>query len=283
MSQASTHYAYNGRVTGGFPDQFDPLNRGFRLGDGFFESVRIIGGKPAFWEAHHKRLTAACGAMHMDMPVYLGRDFLLNTVMELVKAAEIKGGGRLRITIFREGEGTYFPEGNRACCLMEIQPFFPSSHTVADKGLSVGVYRSETRRTDGFSKYKILGNHLSIGAAAWAIENRYDEALLINEAGYLTESTSGNLFIVDDETLHTPSLSDGCVGGVMRMAVINTALSMNIPVFESQLTEDDVVKAEEVFITNAIRGIVWVRSFRHKRYFHKLSDRLIEGVRQPEI
>ncbi len=283
MSQASTHYAYNGRVTGGFPDGFDPLNRGFRLGDGFFESVRIIGGSPAFWEAHHRRMVAACDAMRMEIPVYLGKDFLYNTVMELLKVAEIKGGGRLRITIFREGEGTYFPEGNRACCLMEVRPFFPGNHTVADKGLTIGVYRGEHRRIDGFSKYKVLGNHLSISAAAWATENRYDEVILLNAAGYLCESTSGNLFVVNEGILHTPPLSDGCVGGVMRMAVINTALSMNIPVFESQLTEDDVIKAEEVFITNAIRGIVWVRSFRHKRYFHKLSDRLLEGVRQPEV
>lgn len=283
MGQTQTVYAYNGHVTGSFPDGFDPMNRGFLLGDGFFESIRVIGGKPVFWQAHHARVEAACRALDMDIPPHLEKDFLYNAAVDLLEHGDISSGGRLRLTVFREGRGTYFHEGRRAFHLMEASKLFPGSYTVSDRGLAVGVYDGGFRQPHEFSRFKMLGNHLSIRAAGWAIDNHYDEALVLNENGFIAESTSGNLFAVIGGEVHTPPLSDGCVGGVMRMAVINAALSEGIPIFETQLAEADVLAAEEVFLTNAIRGITWVRSLRDKRYFHKLSDRILDVVRRMSL
>lgn len=280
MANTPKHYAINGRVSGHFPDNFDPMNRAFLLGDGFFESIRIIGGKPAFWDAHYDRIEVACSTLGMEMPLFLKSDFLYRTVLELLDTADIRAGGRLRITIFRDGRGKYFPETNRASYLMEVQPYFPGNYTVADRGAAIGVYRGGFRKPNAFSKFKMLGNHLSVSAAIWGAENRFDEVLLLSESGYISETTSGNVFVFAQGGLHTPPLSEGCVGGVMRMAAINAALNLDISVYESQLTEEDVIHADEVFITNAIKGITWVHSFRHKRYFHKISDRLLEGVRR---
>ena len=80
--------------------------------------------------------------------------------------------------------------------------------------------------------------------------------------------------------LYTPHLEDGCVGGTMRMQVINSALENEIKVYETSLTPQNLLAADEIFLTNAIKGIQWVGSYRTKRYFHKISDVLIERLNQ---
>ena len=127
-----------------------------------------------------------------------------------------------------------------------------------------------------------MGNHVYIQAAVWAQANNLTDALIINDHNRIIEATSSNVFIVKNGALHTPAVDSGCVGGVMRMAVINAAIREGIPIFESEIDVNDIIFADEVFLTNAVAGISWVGSFRNKRYYHKLSDRLIAKINRVE-
>ena len=87
---------------------------------------------------------------------------------------------------------------------------------------------------------------------------------------------SGNLFIVSNGVLYTPSLSDGCLGGVMRMQIINLALENGIKVYECSLNPQNLLAADELFFTNASRGVQWVVGYRTKRYTHRMALHLTE-------
>ncbi len=100
--------------------------------------------------------------------------------------------------------------------------------------------------------------------------------MLQNDRGNIIESSSGNLFIVSNGVLYTPSLADGCVGGVMRAQVINLAIANGIKVYECSLNPQNLLAADEVFFTNAVRGIQWVGTYRTKRYAHRLSGTLTD-------
>lgn len=280
MSVTRPKYLINGYLSEGPESDFLSRNRAFRLGDGFFETIRVVDGHIPFWDAHFKRLSATCRALRMEMSPVFETKFLRRSLQELISAQQIREGGRLRITVFREGGGAYTSETNRAGYVAEVDPYFPNRFVVPDRGASLGTFTDLPKIPSKLSKFKLMGNHYSLQAAAWAKAENFSEAILLNDSGRIAETTSGNIFTVKGGKVRTPALKEGGVAGVMRMTLINICLQEGIPVYESDLDETDIIAAEEVFFTNAIVGVQWVSSFRHKRFYHKLSDFLVDALNE---
>ena len=78
-------------------------------------------------------------------------------------------------------------------------------------------------------------------------------------------------------------MEDGCIGGIMRMTVINTALSNNITVYENSLMPQNLLNADEVFLTNTISGITWVRGFQQKRYYNDTAKKIIGLINEQVV
>lgn len=273
---------FNGGLYQDLPHDFYIDNRAFRLGDGFFETIRVIHGRIFRWEAHYARIVACCKALQIEIPPVFTSDFMLSAMYKVMEKNAITGGGKIRITFFREGSGTYRPESNRLGFVMEATAHHPNEYMVKDQGLNVEIYTEMRKTPSPLSLFKIMGNHVYIQASVWAVANNYHDALILNHENHIIEATSSNIFVVKNTALYTPSLRSGCVGGVMRMSVINAALRLGIQVYESDLDVNDITYADEVFLTNAISGIAWVSSFRNKRYYHKLSDKLVGKLNRIE-
>lgn len=249
------------------------MNRAMRLGDGFFETVRVIRGGPHAWEAHHARITACFKALGLEPQPHVDSAFLLRSIYRLIEAHGTQHA-RVRLTFFRKGGGAYTPETDRPGFIGECMPLAKGDFQVRQEGVHLGLYTALKKYRSPLAPFKLLGNHVYIQAASWAAKHHYDDALICNDAGEIIEATSSNLFTFSEGALHTPPLSSGCVGGVMRMSVLNAAIEAGIPCFETKLSEADILRAEEVWLTNAVQGISWVRSFRDKRFFHKAADRI---------
>ncbi|MCA1763493.1 MAG: aminotransferase class IV [Flavobacteriales bacterium] len=282
MSNRESWIILNGALYDRFPSNFALNNRAFRLGDGFFETIRIHSGKVHNWSGHYARLMACCSRLKITVPDVFSSDFLEECIKSLLRKNGISEGGRVRMTCYREGTGTYRPTSNRLGFLIEAHPLPYNRFKINDSGVSVGVYRGMTKEFSDTSRFKMLGNQVYIQASIWAQENNFHDALIVNPRGHIIEATSSNLFLIKDKNLYTPSLEDGCVGGVMRMSLINAALAGGMNVFESELNEANLLEADEIFITNSISGIQWVGAFKNKRYYHKLSDKLIEKLNETE-
>lgn len=282
IQQNTDWIVLNGNLHPELSPDFYLKNRAFRLGDGFFETLRVIHGSVNLWDAHYARITACCKALSIEIPTVFSSDYMRNSIYKLLEKKGIVSGGRIRITLFREGEGTYMPESNRLGFIVEATPIHLREFVVKDQGISIDVFTEMKKSYSRLSPFKIMGNHVYIQAAVWAKANNLTDALIINDQNRIIEATSSNVFIVKNGSLHTPAVESGCVGGVMRMAVINAAIREGIPVFESEIDVNDITFADEVFLTNAISGISWVGSFRNKRYYHKLSARLIAKINRAE-
>ncbi|EDM34275.1 hypothetical protein PBAL39_12443 [Pedobacter sp. BAL39] len=102
----------------------------------------------------------------------------------------------------------------------------------------------------------------------------------MNQHGFLCESISSNIFVVYDQQIYTPALSEGCIAGVMRNVVMGMAKSNGIPMVEAQINPEVLNEAEEVFITNATGGIRWVMGYGRKRYFNEISKDLSARLNQ---
>lgn len=112
-------------------------------------------------------------------------------------------------------------------------------------------------------------------AAINATERKLDDVLISNDRGGILESSSCNIFVVSNGVLYTPGLEEGCLAGTMRMQIINLALNNGIKVYECNILPQNLLAADEIFFTNAIRGVNWVSGYRTKRYFNNMSRRFV--------
>jgi branched-chain amino acid aminotransferase len=249
-------------------------NRAFKYGDGLFESMRMSNGQLNFADLHAERLSSGMKAIKMDSSTLIDEYFIKHKTAELAKKNRFKDNVRFRLTVFREGEGLYMPESNKFGYLLEASPLTESEYTLNKKGLIIDVYDDITKPVNILSGFKTTSSLLYVMAGLYKKQHKLDEALIINQHGFLCESMSSNVFVVYEKQIYTPALSEGCVAGVMRKVVIKLAQANNIPIIEAQINPEILNEAEEVFVTNATSGIRWVMGFGKKRYFNEMSKTL---------
>jgi branched-chain amino acid aminotransferase len=107
-----------------------------------------------------------------------------------------------------------------------------------------------------------------------AKEKGVDDLLIQNDKMGIIEGSSSNLFIVSNGVLYTSGLDLGCLGGTMRMQIINIAIKQNIKVYECNITPQNLLAADEAFVTNAINGLIWVKRYRSKEYSNTTAQKL---------
>jgi branched-subunit amino acid aminotransferase/4-amino-4-deoxychorismate lyase len=271
---------HNGNLIDVSKSGLSPQNRAFLFGDGLFESIKVINGKPVFINAHHSRLTEGLKALKISANNELSSSQIESNILQLIEKMGIKSGARVRLTVFRNPGGFYLPEGEGFSYVISIKADDVNYFELNEEGLVVDLYTDIRKQITPLAYYKTLNCQNYIMASIYAKEKNLHDALLVNESNNIIESTNSNLFIVSNGVLYTPAVSDGCVGGTMRMQIINLALENNIKVYECSLTPQNLLAADELFLTNAIRGIRWVSSYRMKRYFHKLSAQLLNSLNE---
>jgi branched-chain amino acid aminotransferase len=183
------------------------------------------------------------------------------------------------LTIFRsnQGGGKYTPASNEADWVAHIERNEHVGFKLNEKGIAISIFEDLKKNPSKFSMFKNIHAQIYIQAAIYAQEKNIGDVLVLNSDDNIIEATSSNVFLVSGGDLYTPKLSSGPVGGVMRATIINLAISMGIKVFECNLTPQELLKADEVFLTNAVQGIKWVASYRTKRYFNKTANKLLDA------
>ena len=253
-------------------------NRSFRYGDGLFESIRVVNGKPCFLETHLARLFEGMDMLRIEKPEHFSTEYFSNQIHLLLEKNEVKEGARVRLTIYRNDGGFYQPSDNGASWCMELGSVYTNYYQLNEDGLSVDLYTEIKKPVNKLSIYKTYNALQYIMASLWARQNKLDDALIVNDKGNIIEGSSSNLFIICNGVLYTPSLADGCLAGVMRMQIINIAIAHKIKVYECSLTPQNLLVADEIFLTSATKGLQWVSSYRMKRYFNTLTRTLVDKL-----
>lgn len=271
----------NGVVVDGDKPVITLDNRAFHFGDGLFESLRIVEGRACFLDAHWMRCITGAALLRIELPQNLDRTSFERYIFELVQRTG-HVNARCRFTLYRNASGFYRPTGNKGAFTMELSPLPEPWYALNEQGLMVDIWPEMRKPINELARHKTLNCQYYIMACLWAQQRGLDDCMLQNERGNIIESSSGNLFIVSNGVLYTPSLTDGCVGGVMRAQVINLAIANGIKVYECSLNPQNLLAADEVFFTNAVSGIQWVGTYRTKRYAHRmagsLTDLLVNSV-----
>jgi branched-subunit amino acid aminotransferase/4-amino-4-deoxychorismate lyase len=246
-------------------------NRAYLYGDGLFESIRVINGKAINLENHYKRLQSGIEALQMKNPEKLDFQFFVSEIQTLVEENKIIKGGRVRFSIDRRAGGTYLPESEDADYFIEAMPYNFNEYTLNRKGHSVDLYDEIKKDINPLSVHKTKNGLIYIMAKMKAKEKGLDDLLIQNYKMGIIEGGSSNLFVVSNGVLYTPGLDLGPLGGTMRMQIINLALANEIKVYECNISPQNLLVADEVFLTNAIQGVIWVDSYRTKIYSNETS------------
>jgi branched-chain amino acid aminotransferase len=268
---------FNGEIVPANTKLVSANSRAFRYGDGLFESMRVMKGKLKFADLHADRLQKGMKALKIEGYSDMDAWFLKEKSDDIAKRNKAKNG-RLRLTVFRDAEGLYTPSQNKAGWCLEIQPSDESKYFLNAKGLIMDVFPELQKPRGYLSNIKTCSSLLYVMAGIYKTQNKLDEVFLLNQDGFLCEAGSSNVFVWYQKHLYTPALSEGCVEGVMRQVVIKLARENNIPVTEAQINPDILYEADEVFLTNAGRGIQSVMGFGVRRYFNEMSKMLTEEL-----
>ncbi|HZX57216.1 MAG TPA: aminotransferase class IV [Mucilaginibacter sp.] len=265
---------FNGEILAADSKLLSVANRAFRYGDGLFESMRLMKGQLKFADLHADRLQRGMKALKIDGYSQMDTWFLKEKVEQLASRNKTRHG-RLRLTVYRDSEGLYTPTQNKMGYCLELVPMDEPRYFLNDKGLIMDIFTELKKPTNYLSNIKTCNSLIYVLAGIFKTQNKLDDTFLLNQDGNLCEAGSSNIFVWYQSHLYTPALSEGCVEGVMRQVVIKLAKQSNIPFTEAQINPDILYEADEVFLTNAAKGIQWVMGFGVKRYFNQLSKGLI--------
>jgi branched-chain amino acid aminotransferase len=255
-------------------------NRAFRLGDGFFESMRVIDGRVLFLENHFARISDTIKALKMVAQENFSLELLRSQIQGLLQRNNITRGGRVRITFYRKATGFYLPHSDDVNYLIESEPLLENEFLLNPIGKTVDIFTDFKKDVNKLSIYKSLNAQLYIMAALHSREKNLDDALIQNNKFAIIESIASNIFIVSNGVLYTPTLQDGCIAGTMRMNIINIAIDNKIKVYECTLNPQNLLAADEIFLTNAVKGVEWVVAYRTKRYYNDMSKKMIQLLNQ---
>ncbi len=268
---------FNGQIVPADTKLLSVANRAFKYGDGLFESMRLFKGKLKFADLHADRLQRGMKALKIDGYSQMDVYFLRDMAEQLALRNKAKHG-RLRLTVYRDASGFYAPTTNAMGYCLEIAPADEPRYFLNEKGLIVDVYTEIPKPCNFLSNIKTCNSLTYVMAGLYKTQHNLDEVFLLNQNGFLCEASSANIFVYYQNHLYTPALSEGCVEGVMRQVIIDLAKKINIPVIEAQINPDILYEADEVFITNASRGIQCVMGYGVRRYFNKISKVLMEEL-----
>lgn len=251
-------------------------NRSYLYGDGLFESIRVFKGHAINLQNHLNRLLGGMQALEMILPPNFNLHLIEREIHALLTKNEISGSARIRLSIDRSAGGTYLPLQNQCTYFIEVESMLDNRFSLNAKGLNIDLYEDLKKQINYLSPFKTKNALLYVMGKLKAKSKDMDDLLLLNDKMGIIESTSSNLFIVSNGVLYTPGLDLGCLGGTMRMQIINLALKNNIKVYECNISPQNLLAADEVFLTNAINGVIWVGSYRSKTYTNLMSSELVK-------
>lgn len=253
-------------------------NRGFKFGDGLFETMKSINGHIYFIDEHFARLWQGLQVLQFKIPRHITPDLLQAEILALLKKNCHNKIARIRLTMFRAEGGLYDVINHTPHYLIQTWELPDETGTWNSNGLVLGIYPDVKKSCDILSNLK-NNNFLPYAMAALqAKKQKWNDAVLLNTAGRICDTTIANIFLIKDEVIFTPALQEGCVAGVMRKNMIKLLTAGNYKIIEGKLSIDDLMNADEVFLTNSVYNLRWVQSIGDKKYANIQTQKIYTAV-----
>lgn len=256
-------------------------NRGLHYGDALFETMKVVGRRILFAEAHYFRLMASMRLMRMEIPMHWTPEFFQSEINKTLKGQSGHSAHRVKILVWRDWGGRYTPYSEGVSFAIFIEPLAEVPYLSEDKEYIVDLFKDHYVNNGMLEQLKTNNKLINVLAGIYAQENDYQSCLLLNHSKQVVESISGNIFLVKDYKIKTPPLSDGCLKGIMRGVLLEIlAKHPDYILSEESISPFELQKADELFLTNVITGIQPITQYRKKQYTKKVSSALTEKLNE---
>lgn len=267
----------NGTLYQDFEANIPTKNRGLAYGDSVFETIKFNNNKPVFWEAHYFRLMASMRILRMEIPMHFTPEFLENEIVNLVQSLPNNAiSYRVKITVYRDSEGFYTPTSNNVSYIISAQELSSDLYEINKGHYEIELFKDYLISPNLLSTLKTNNKAVHVVGSIFAKENNYNNCLLLNTDKSIIEALNGNIFLIKGNTVKTPPLDDGCLKGIVREKLIEIiSKSPDFELSESSISPFELQKADELFITNVIQGIVPITKFRKKEFSADICSKLL--------
>jgi branched-chain amino acid aminotransferase group I len=246
----------NGQLVSHFEAKLSPFDHGFLYGYGLFETMRAYNGRIFRLDSHLTRLRCSAesiGLAHTILTTEEGKQSLKAACMATLEANELKDA-RIRLTV-SAGEGDMTPDISTCSSptvLITARSFAPLPPEKYGTGFKAAISFLRRNSQSPLSRLKSTCYMENVLARMTARAAGYDEAILLNEQGYLAEGSTTNVFLVSHGELITPCFESGVLPGITRDAVLEIARTSNIKATERWVELNELIEAQEAFVTNSI-------------------------------
>ncbi len=198
-------------------------------------------------------------------------DFYEKQIRLTLLANDLSGSARIRVNVFRENGGLYTPKSNKVRFLIEASAL----NTKIDERVEIELFKDFPLASGLLSTIKTNNRIINVLGSIFAKENNYQNCILINEKKELVEALNANLFLIRGNEVMTPSLETGCINGIIRKKIIEK-LKKNgaFIVKELSISPFDLLKVDEVFLTNSINEIQSVDKYRKKLFKKEKTEEI---------
>jgi branched-chain amino acid aminotransferase len=208
-------------------------------------------------------------------------EYFEEQIITLTLAKNLENSARARITVYRNDGGYYLPKNNSVTFLVSAEAIENKQYSMDQNEYKVDLYTDFYVTKQLLSSIKTTNKLLNITASIFAKENDLDNCLLLNDHKNIVEALQGNIFMFKGNKLITPPVSEGCLNGVMRKQILALTRNIeNIEIIEAVISPFELQNADELFITNVIKGIQPITNYRKKEFSKNLSMVLIQKLNE---
>ncbi len=269
-----TWFNYNGKIYKADTPIIGAANRGLRYGDGVFETIKIKNGQLILEDEHFARLWKGIQVLQFTVPKHFNPDKLQEEVLQLAKKNRHEKLVRVRINVFRGNGGLYDAADNFTDYTIETWALPEGNGEWNSNGLDIGIYDNVKKSCDILSNLK-HNNYLPyVMAALHAKKQKWNDAIVLNTYGRICDSTIANIFLIKNDIIYTPALHEGGVAGIMRKHVLQQLTNAGFTGIEKEISIDELLKADEVFLTNSIYNIRWVKSIGDAGFGNAITQKI---------
>lgn len=246
-------------------------NRSYKWGDGIFETAKIFDGKMLLENLHFERLFISLQLLQIEKGHALTKNNLVGQILRLCSQNNCLQLARVRLAVYRD-------ENNVAGYSIEAIPLPQETNQWQEEGVEIVLYPFARKSMDAFANLKSANFLPYILAQRYAVERGVDDAIVLNAQNFLCDSSKANIFLVKGKNIYTPALHQGCINGVMRRVVIEEAKKLGYRIHQDEVDEEQLLAADEVFLTNAIQIIRWVEYYKNRQYDCTQARKIFEAV-----
>lgn len=271
-------FNFNGKIYKEGTSVIGADNRGLRYGDGLFETIKMKEGQLILEDQHFARLWKGMQVLQFAIPKYFNPDKIQEEVLAIAKKNGHEKAARIRITIFRGNGGLYDAADNFPNYIIQTWALPVGNGEWNSNGLVLGIYDEVRKSCDVLSNLK-NNNYLPyVMGALKAKKEKWNDAVVLNSYGRICDATIANIFVVKKEIIYTPALSEGCVAGVVREYLIRKLSDYDFTCLEKEITIEELLAADEVFLTNSIYNMRWVKRINDTEFTNTVALKIYAAV-----